>query len=266
MKTTLVTPPTYYALTLDEAKDHLRITHSDEDPYIQALVFSAQAYAEQFLRRKLITQTWNVFLNNWPGGDVIALPFGQLQSVTHVKYTDTDGDQSTFSSADYIVDTDSDPGRIVLGYGETWPTATLYPSNPIEIQFVCGYGDHTPLSVTNATNASPIVLTTAAHGYTANDKVYVYGVGGNTAADGVWKITTPLATTIGLLGSSGNAAFTSGGTVIKQDVPMGIKNAIKLLISDGYENRDPNFIGQGFTLTQTKAVERLLWPHRLHGA
>ncbi|MCP4704013.1 MAG: hypothetical protein GY865_05330, partial [candidate division Zixibacteria bacterium] len=76
----------------------------------------------------------------WPCGDSIILPYGNLQSVTSVKYKDTDGDQSTFSSDDYIAATETEPGQIILGYGDVWPTVTLYPSNPIELIFVAGYG------------------------------------------------------------------------------------------------------------------------------
>ena len=32
-------------------------------------------------------------------------------------------------------------GRITLRDGYTWPSAELWPSTPIEIEFVCGYGD-----------------------------------------------------------------------------------------------------------------------------
>jgi len=141
MERTLVTAPTAHAVDFDDLKDHLRITHDDDDPYVSAVLEAAQAYVELYLNRKLVTQTWKAFFDDWPDGDAIYLPFGQLSSVTHVKYTDSDTDQSTFSSDDYIVDTDSEPGRVVLGYNESWPTATLYPSNPIEVQFVCGYGD-----------------------------------------------------------------------------------------------------------------------------
>ena len=43
-------------------------------------------------------------------------------------------------AGDYIVDIQSEPGQIVLAYNESWPTGTLYPSNPITIEFICGYG------------------------------------------------------------------------------------------------------------------------------
>lgn len=75
----------------------------------------------------------------------------------------------------------------------------------------------TPLpqrTVTNATNATPIVITTsAAHGYGDNDTVEVAAVGGNTAANGFWKITWLSTTTFSLDGSVGSGAYTSGGTV-----------------------------------------------------
>lgn len=261
MKRTIVTAPSYYPVCLDQVKKHLRIDHSNDEPFIQGLIAVATAKAEQLLRRRLITQTWKIFLDAWPSGDIV-LPFGKLQSVTHVKYTDTAGDQTTWSTDEYNTDTNSDPGRITLEYGYSWPSAALHPQNPIEIQFVCGYGAHAPIAVTAATNVSPIVLTTAAHGYSANDTAYVYGCVGNTAANGLWKITVPLTTTIGLLGSTGNGDWASGGKVIKQDVPESITAAMNLMISDLYENREDIVFGQGMS-HNLKAARALLMPYRL---
>ena len=43
-------------------------------------------------------------------------------------------------NTDYLVETNGDQcGRIVLPYAETWPSSTLYPSNPIIIRFVAGW-------------------------------------------------------------------------------------------------------------------------------
>lgn len=68
--------------------------------------------------------------------------------------------------------------------------------------------------ITGATNATPIVLTTAsAHGLVAGQVVVVAAVGGNTNANGTWEISAVTSTTITLLNSAGNAAYTSGGTV-----------------------------------------------------
>jgi hypothetical protein len=66
--------------------------------------------------------------------------------------------------------------------------------------------------VTGATNATPIVITSAAHGLTTGMRVTVASVGGNTAANGAWTITRVNADTFSLDTSVGNGAYTSGGT------------------------------------------------------
>ena len=48
---------------------------------------------------------------------------------------------TTLAATEYTVDIDSDPGRIVLNYNHSWPTDTLDPTNPIRVEYVCGYGD-----------------------------------------------------------------------------------------------------------------------------
>ena len=67
-------------------------------------------------------------------------------------------------------------------------------------------------SITAASNASPIVITTsAAHNLTSGDLVDITSVGGNTAANGTWAATVISGTTFSLYGSTGNANYTSGG-------------------------------------------------------
>lgn len=68
-------------------------------------------------------------------------------------------------------------------------------------------------AVTGATNATPIVITTATHSLTTGDTVNISGVGGNTAANGDWTIIVLSGTTFSLNTSVGNGAYTSGGTV-----------------------------------------------------
>lgn len=68
--------------------------------------------------------------------------------------------------------------------------------------------------ITSASNATPIVITSVGHGFTAEDMVTVQGVGGNTAANGVWIVANPATDTFELFGSIGNGAYTSGGEVL----------------------------------------------------
>ena len=139
MKTLLVTGAKGTFLDLNEVKAHLKIDHTTEDSLIQSLLIAAIGQVENITNRRLLTQTWKAYADTWPA-NFFTMPFGNLQSVTAVKYTDEDNDQSTLAATEYIVDTVSDPGRVMLGVNKEWPNDTLYPVNPIEIEFVCGYG------------------------------------------------------------------------------------------------------------------------------
>ena len=113
-----------------------------EDDLLTEKLQSAIDDAEDFTGRQLLTATWKAYLDEFPPDkDYIELPFGNLQSVTSIKYKDSDGTETTMTvTTDYIVETNGEYcGRIVLPYGGSWPSATLYPSNPITIEFVCGW-------------------------------------------------------------------------------------------------------------------------------
>lgn len=63
-----------------------------------------------------------------------------------------------------------------------------------------------------ADNGSGLVrITSNAHGYANNDFVLVYGVGGTTEANGLWRISGVTANTFDLAGSAFVNAYTSGG-------------------------------------------------------
>lgn len=71
----------------------------------------------------------------------------------------------------------------------------------------------TPLgqAITNATNATPIVITSAAHGLQTGDVVTIVNVGGNGAAKGTWTITRVDANSFSLDTSVGDGDYTGGG-------------------------------------------------------
>jgi len=42
-------------------------------------------------------------------------------------------------NTDYIVDVDTEPGKIYLPYATSWPSFVPYPHNAVLIRGVCGY-------------------------------------------------------------------------------------------------------------------------------
>ncbi len=61
----LITPPLVTPVTLQEAKDFLKITDASEDTLIITWIEAATCVAEEFLNRRLVTQTWAKFLDRF---------------------------------------------------------------------------------------------------------------------------------------------------------------------------------------------------------
>ena len=137
MATTLITAPTSYPVTLEEVKTQLRVETNDDDGEIQSLIAQATSYVEKMTGRALITQTWNLVIDNFD--TKIELPYPPLQSVSSITYQDLDNTTQTLSATNYTVDTDSEPGRVYQSYGGSYPA--VYPDlNSVTVTFVCGYG------------------------------------------------------------------------------------------------------------------------------
>jgi len=74
-------------------------------------------------------------------GYEIYLPFPRLQAVTLLSYVDVNGVvQNMNVSTDLLVDSVSEPARILPAYGTVWPT-TREQANAVIIEWTCGYGD-----------------------------------------------------------------------------------------------------------------------------
>lgn len=135
-----LTPPAAEPISLSEAKLHLRVEHTADDTLITALIVAARQQAELITRRQLISATWRYSLDAWPANGIIEPPRPTLISVQSIKYLDADGVLQTVDSADYTVDTASEPGRIIPVWGEVWPSARL-DVNAVRIEYTAGYAN-----------------------------------------------------------------------------------------------------------------------------
>lgn len=79
----------------------------------------------------------------------------------------------------------------------------------------CDVGFVGALTVTNAINAHPVVLTTStAHGLTGGDIVFVDGISGTTSANNIWYVGAGSAgSSLALASSIGNGVYSGGGCV-----------------------------------------------------
>ncbi len=112
-----------------------------DDIYVSALIVAARERVELFLRRALITQTFEYTLDQFPVNSFIDLPRPPLRSVEWIKYIDTTGNQQTLPPETYVVDASSNEmGPVALAWNRFWPI-TRRSINSMLIRFVAGYGD-----------------------------------------------------------------------------------------------------------------------------
>jgi len=112
---------------------------SMEDAVLSGFITAAREYCEGYQHRAYITQTWDLWLDDFPDSPFY-LPLPPLQSITYIQYYDTAGAMLPVTPADIETDISSYRGRGGLAYGKSWPAIELRPMKSVAIQFITGYG------------------------------------------------------------------------------------------------------------------------------
>lgn len=145
MPVVTVTPPAEEPLTLAEVKLAAKITTSTEDAFVSSRITAARIKYEADTRRQMVAATYDYFLSGFPSkwcnDGVIDLPLPPAVSVTSIKYLDTAGVLQTLDSANWLADTNSEPGGVYPAVGSDWPATRELPRNTVEIRYVAGYAD-----------------------------------------------------------------------------------------------------------------------------
>ena len=139
MTAVLISGPALEPVSLSEAKAHVRVDTTDEDTLISSLIAAARLHLEAFTHRVFITQTWAIYLDQWPQTQPLSLSVSPLQSVSSINIYDADDTFITTNATDYVVDALSNPPRIL------WRGPGVAPRpgrklNGIEIIVTAGYG------------------------------------------------------------------------------------------------------------------------------
>lgn len=132
--------PATSVLSMEDAKEHLRVHGSDEDYYIRGLIAAAEALVdgEGLLGRAMITQTWAQWVNQAPGW--VRLSMSPFQSLVSVEYYDTDGALQTATLGDFETRLCGDVVICKPKEDREWPAADTR-LDAIKITYVAGFGD-----------------------------------------------------------------------------------------------------------------------------
>ncbi|QFT69611.1 Phage gp6-like head-tail connector protein [Labrenzia sp. THAF35] len=138
-------------LTRDEAKEHLRVYHDDEDDYIDALlaVVTENFCGEQgWLGISVVEQVWEYTACTFPCG-LLRIPRPPLKTVDNVYYTpDTDVETELLTFRTFDAEVKFRGGYILPAIDEDWPDTNGEPAS-VRIRFTSGY-DVVPAPVKHA--------------------------------------------------------------------------------------------------------------------
>jgi uncharacterized phiE125 gp8 family phage protein len=168
-----VTAPASSGVSLAALKEHLRITHTAEDPRLEDLLAAAEEYVAATYGIRLLAGTYRASWNRFPVSSIL-LPVRPVTSITSVIYDPADGGaEATVDASVYGLSAYSSPPRIYLNAGQSWPGAIDLPAS-VRVVFVAGWTDRPsiPPTVTRA------VKLLAAHFYERSEAYEVAAGGG----------------------------------------------------------------------------------------
>lgn len=153
---TLITPASGQIVSVPDLRAFARIESADMDGLIQAHLIAAQQYVRREVRRALLTETWALWLDDWPlaskddwwdgvreaprsilQGDSVLLERAPFAAISKVETLDEDATATEWASTNYYTVTEAGFGRLVAKKGATLPTPGR-DSHGIKITFTAG--------------------------------------------------------------------------------------------------------------------------------
>jgi len=137
----LIEAPTESALSLADAKAHLKVDLDDDDHLIASLITAITAHldgADGILGRTLAPQTWELVEHAFPP-TALSVPLPPLIEIESIKYLDPAREEQTLAPDKYrVIDGGWGRALIIPAYDAGWP-ATASELDAVRIRFRCGY-------------------------------------------------------------------------------------------------------------------------------
>lgn len=147
-------------LSLTEIRHHVAQGLDDDDVLLQSYAEVAQRWVEGYLGRSVLRATWREWYDGPFRGRVLLL-HEQASSVTSLKVYDASDAETTVAPSVYQVDLVSQPSRLVVREGQSWPV-NLRAVNAIAVEYLAGWAS--AREVPPGVKAAIAILT--AHQYT----------------------------------------------------------------------------------------------------
>lgn len=167
MNLSRITDPTVLPVSIEEVDKHLELDLAMYDAgqlarvtdKINRLIAAARDYIEEHCGITMHESTFRLVLDGWPCHGPIYLPRSSpLIALTSITYRDSSEITATWSSSEYVLDTNSRPARILPKSGYNYPSFTLSPLAPITITYRAGIANASPQSEVAATVKHAVLL------------------------------------------------------------------------------------------------------------
>lgn len=261
----LTTEATKLPLTLEDLRNHSRISDNASDEHLNDTLLAAVRYCETIQKRSYMLKTFTLRMDRFPWE--IVLPMPPLSSVTSINYLDSGGTSQTLATDQYQVDLAGDPGRIkpatTVG---VWPVTRAGAYNAVTVVYVAGYPIAaqetrvTPTAVEIGDVFNILIDGEVIATFTAVATTVASVVTG-LVADFIYPkiVATDETNHMKLLGTPGFPFGVTGGTVDggsldtqfvsietvtpTPSVPQDVRHALRLLVEHWDVNREPIIVG-----------------------
>lgn len=293
----LVTPPAIEPISRTQAKNHVRLTTTDEDTWIDAAVMAARQACETRAQNQLVAARWKLLLDSFPGsadGEAVSyVPWGKtfglpsnaiilskapVLQIASITYLDMAGATQTLTAGqanDYVSDVGNEPVlsagivRITPPFGKVWPANVMPQIGSVQVTFDLGYA-----AALTADASADTVYVPGWRTQAVNDKVRFTNRDGGLPAPLAERTDYFVQSVVGP--DKYKLSLTSGGAAIDLttvgtgdsfigEIPANLRAWMLLAIGSLYENRESVSVDQ--RITQIEIPEEfqngLLDPHRV---
>jgi uncharacterized phiE125 gp8 family phage protein len=159
----ITVPPVIEPVSVEQVKAMLGITTDTKDAAIGMQISIARTLAEEFTGRAFVSQTIQYQIDRFPPGRIpwwdgtvqaplrafvtqepLLLPRPPLVTLTSVQYYDESNTLRTIDPNSYYVDAITEPARVVLKPGVSWPS-DVRDRAAVLVTYVAGYGANSSL-------------------------------------------------------------------------------------------------------------------------